>query len=129
MSNTREIKKLDDLMDGALTERFNSALEAVLENAFDPNTNAKAKRRITMTVDVIPNERRDAAEFVTQVTPKFAPPVPIAQTVLISRNDQGVVTAMEHTNQLPGQIDIEGTENIPNVVSFGKKDEGGTNNG
>jgi|LSQX01.3.fsa_nt_gb hypothetical protein len=32
----REIRRLDELMDGALTERFNYEMERVLQNVFDP---------------------------------------------------------------------------------------------
>ena len=38
MGQPRQIKKLDELMDGALTERFNYEMERVLANVFDPNT-------------------------------------------------------------------------------------------
>lgn len=44
MAQVRQVKKLDELMDGAITERFNRELQRVLENVFDPNTNPKAKR-------------------------------------------------------------------------------------
>lgn len=45
MAQTRQIKKLDELMDGALTERFNYEMERVLNNVFDQNTNPKASAR------------------------------------------------------------------------------------
>ena len=48
----RQIKQLDELMDGALTERFNREMERVLGNVFDPNTNPKAKRQIQIVIDI-----------------------------------------------------------------------------
>lgn len=45
MAQSRQIKKLDELMDGALTERFNLEMERVLNNVFDQNTNPKASAR------------------------------------------------------------------------------------
>lgn len=51
MAQTRQIKKLDELMDGALTERFNYEMERVLNNVFDPNTNPKAKRQIQIVIE------------------------------------------------------------------------------
>lgn len=62
MAQSRQIKKLDELMDGALTERFNLEMERVLNNVFDQNTNPKAKRQIQIVIDIVPNERRDAAD-------------------------------------------------------------------
>lgn len=59
MAQSRQIKKLDELMDGALTERFNLEMERVLNNVFDQNTNPKAKRQIQIVIDIVPNDRRD----------------------------------------------------------------------
>lgn len=117
---SRQIKKLDELMDGALTERFNTEMERVLQNVFDVNTNPKQKRQIQIVIDIQPNERRDAAEFKVDVKTKLAPPMAVAQTVMIYQDDYGNVTATEITNQVPGQIDMDGRENIPKVVSFEK---------
>ena len=117
----RQIKQLDELMDGALTERFNREMERVLGNVFDPNTNPSAKRQIQIVIDIKPNERRDAAEFKVDVKSKIAPPVAIAQTVFLHMDDAGNVTATEITNEVPGQIDIEGNVSpLPHVVEFGK---------
>lgn len=116
----RQIKQLDELMDGALTERFNYEMERVLQNVFDANTNPKAKRQIQIVIDIAPNERRDAAEFKVDVKSKIAPPVAIAQTVFLHMDDSGNVTATEMTHQVPGQIDMDGNEQaLPRVVEFG----------
>lgn len=115
---TRQIKKLDELMDGALTERFNYEMERVLRNVFDRNTNPKLKRQINIVINITPNERRDAAEFKVDVKSKLAPPLAVAQTVMIYQDDDGNVTATEISNQIPGQVDMEGNINIPNVVTF-----------
>lgn len=115
----REIKNLDTLMDGALTERFNQEFKKVLQNVFDPNTAPKKKRKLTMIVSVTPNERRDAADLQVDVTTTLAAHVPTTQTVFISMQDDGTVHALEQTGQLPGQIDMEGNVNIPNEVNFG----------
>lgn len=114
----REIRRLDELMDGALTERFNYEMERVLQNVFDPNTNPKAKRQIQIVIDITPNERRDAAEFKVDVKSKVAPPIAVAQTVMLYQDDDGNVTATELTGQLPGQVDMDGNVNIPKVVQF-----------
>ena len=115
----RQIKQLDELMDGALTERFNMEMERVLSNVFDPNTNAKAKRQIQIIIEIAPNERRDAAEFKVDVKSKIAPPEAIAQTVFLHMDDVGNVTATEMTKEIPGQIDMDGNvQAIPRVIEF-----------
>jgi len=122
MANQRQIRNLDELMDGALTERFNTELKRVLENVFDPNTDTKKKRGISINITIAPNERRDAAEFKVEVKSVLAPPVPNAQTVFLSMDDKtGTVTATEITNQTPGQMNMEGVPVIPKVVDFNTK--------
>lgn len=118
MGQTRQIKKLDELMDGALTERFNYEMERVLNNVFDLNTDPKKKRQISIVIDIAPNERRDAAEFRVDVKSKLAAPMASAQTVMIYQDDDGNVTATEISNQVPGQIDMDGRVTIPKVVHF-----------
>lgn len=118
MGQRRQIRKLDELMDGALTERFNYEMARVLQNVFDVNTKAKSKRQIQIVVDITPNERRDAADFRVDVRSKLAPVEPVAQTVMIYQDDEGNVTATELTGQVPGQMDMEGKTIIPRVVEF-----------
>lgn len=118
MGIQRQIRNLDELMDGALTERFNYEMDRVLQNVFDPNTNAKQKRQIQIVIDITANERRDAAEFKIDVKSKLAPPVPVSQTVFLAMDDQGNVTATEITNQVPGQVSMEGETVLPKVLEF-----------
>ena len=126
MPTERQIRKLDEMFDGALSERFNHEMDRAMGNVFDPNTCAKAKRRITISIDITPNERRDAAEFKFDVQSKLAHAVPFAQTVLISMSDSGNVTATEITNQVPGQTNMDGETVNPKIIDFGagKKKEG-----
>lgn len=117
----RQIKQLDELMDGALTERFNWEMEKVLRNVFDPNTDPKTKRQIQILIEIAPNERRDAAAFKVDVKSKIAPPVAMTQTCFLYQDDEGNVTATEITRQVPGQMDMDGNEQpMPRVVEFGK---------
>lgn len=116
---TREIRKLVELMDGALTERFNYEMERVLQNVFDPNTNPKARRKIQIVISITPNERRDAADFKVDIKSQIAPPDAVTQTVMLYCDDSGNVTATELTAQVPGQIDMDGQVTIPKVIEFG----------
>ena len=59
----RPIKSLSDLMDGSVEERFNAELDKVWQNVFDPNTDPKKTRTLTLKVKIIPNERRDSCDF------------------------------------------------------------------
>lgn len=115
----RPIKSLSDLMDGGVEERFNDALAKVWENVYDPNTEARKAREVVMKVKIIPNERRDSCDFRVDVVPKLAPPVSLSQTVMLNLGANGEIIATERTDQIPGQVDIEGNEApIPRTVQF-----------
>lgn len=116
---SRELKSLDQLMDGALVERFNQELSKLMDNVFDMRTDPNKRRRISLIFDFKPNERRDAAEMSADVKIVTAPPTPLTQTVLMSISDDGHVRITERTEQIPGQIDFEGVEApMPKMIEF-----------
>lgn len=117
----RPIKSLSDLMDGGLEERFNQELTKVWQNIYDPNTNPTAARKVVMEVKIVPNERRDSVQFHVNVSSKLAPHVALTQTVMLSLGADGTITATERTEQVPGQLDMEGNEApLPSTISFGR---------
>lgn len=69
----KTISSLDDLMNGAAVERFNKCLKEVLNNIFDPNTDAKKTRKITMTLTIKPDKSRNSAKFYLDVRSGLAP--------------------------------------------------------
>lgn len=50
---------LETLANGAFTEQVNREIQKVIENIQDPNTDAKAARKVTVTITLKPNEQRD----------------------------------------------------------------------
>ena len=117
----RPIKSLSDLLDGGLEERFNQELTKVWQNVYDPNTNPTAARKVVMEVKIVPNERRDSVQFHVNVSSKLAPHVALTQTVMLSLGADGTITATERTEQVPGQLDMEGNEApLPSTISFGR---------
>lgn len=117
----RPIKSLSDLMDGGLEERFNQELTKVWQNVYDPNTNPTAARKVVMEVKIVPNEQRDSVQFHVNVSSKLAPHVALTQTVMLSLGADGTITATERTEQVPGQLDMEGNEApLPSTISFGR---------
>ena len=124
MANQRPIKSLSDLMDGGVEERFNQELERVWDNVCDPNTPAKAARKVTLEVKIVPTERRDSCDFKVSCTSKLAANCELSHTVMLNFGDDGSIIATERTNQLPGQLDIEGNEApIPRVMRFSREQE------
>ncbi|MGI6689869.1 MAG: hypothetical protein ACOX63_03305 [Christensenellales bacterium] len=119
MATQRPIKSLSELMDGGVEERFNQELEKVWANVYDPNTDAKKPREVTLRVKIVPNERRDSCDFRVSVTAKLAPHVEMTQTVMLDLRSDGTIVATERTEQIPGQISIEGkVTELPRVMKF-----------
>lgn len=110
---------LDQLMDGAITKRFNDELTRLWDNVYDMRAPATKARTITLKVTIKPNANRDAAAILYDIKSAPAAPEALQQTVFMRQRDDGSVQVTEQTAQLPGQIDMEGEEQpMPNVVEF-----------
>ncbi len=118
----KPIRSLDDLMNGAAVQRFNRCLQEVLQNIFDPNTDAKKTRKITMTLTIKPDKDRNSAKFYLDVRAGLAPVEPYEVNALLSRDDRGNVSATEFGNQIPGQISTDDLDQqqpeAPNITPF-----------
>lgn len=86
---------LETLADGVAGELFGQAMQRVLENVDDPNTDWKAKRTITLTFTVrADGERRQVAKVGVACATRLAGVKPMDTTVFIGRN-KGVLVARE----------------------------------
>lgn len=96
---------LTALAGGALEERWQVELERVQENIADPNTDAKQKRVITMTVEITPNSDRNLGDVTVSVTSKLSASKKVATLFYFGRTAAGLV-AQEHN---PHQMTFEET--------------------
>ena len=96
---------LESLNQGAALERFNLALQDVLDNVQDPNTDAKKARSVTLKVTFKPDSDRGIANLKCDVVANLAPIAPFDVRVFLGRDKDGKGYASEyHSNQpaLPG---------------------------
>lgn len=104
---------LNTFADGALSERANVELQKILENIHDPNTDAKKARKLTLTITLSADEKRDVV--LTNVVAKttLAPAKPIESKLIMDMDNKGKITGAELKSGLKGQtyIDVE-TEEI-----------------
>ena len=87
---------LDTLGQGAAVERFGLALQKVLDNIQDPNTNPKAKRSVTLKVTISPAEDRSVSDVQIDVLEKLAPIKPFGTRLFMGRDKDGKGVASEH---------------------------------
>lgn len=70
----REDVTLSTIAGGAAPELFDHAMRRVLDNIGDVNTEPKAKRTITLTVEITPDEDRRLLATVVRSEVKLAAP-------------------------------------------------------
>ena len=95
---------LEDFAGGALSERFNLALQEVLENLQDPNTSYTAKRKLTINLDFVTNESREITSVDIVAKTKLCPAKAITTSLMMDINCEGEVIASEYKKQIAGQV-------------------------
>lgn len=100
--------ELQNLVGGALQEKFEKAFEKVIENLQDTNTSYKNKRRINITLDFTQNEARDDVSVAVDVTEKLAPQAGMKTSFYIGKDlKTGEVFAEEYGKQCRGQMKLD----------------------
>nr|DAP09971.1 MAG TPA: hypothetical protein [Caudoviricetes sp.] len=112
-----KIINLETLAEGGLTEKVNMALQEVLNNITDPNTDYKVKRKLTIDITFISQEDRDLALLDIQTKTKLAPPKSIGTKIVIGTDGKGGVMASEFGKQIPGQSVMRVDEETGEVLT------------
>ena len=102
---------IEQFSNGELTQQINREMEAVARNIADPNTEAKATRKITVTITLKPNEQRDF--ITTSITTKstLAPTLGAVTALAVGKNlKTGEIEVGEIGNQIPGQMSMADVE-------------------
>lgn len=107
---------MEKFANGAFTSQINRELEKVTENIQGPNTDATAKRRITVVIEFKPNEARNFVTTGVQAKSTLAPALGAVTALNMGKDlKTGEVEAVEIGNQIPGQMSIDDVE-TPQVV-------------
>ena len=102
---------MEKFANGAFTSQINRELEKVTENIQDPNTDATAKRRITVVIEFKPNEARNFVTTGVQAKSTLAPALGAVTALNMGKDlKTGEVEAVEICNQIPGQMSIDDVE-------------------
>ena len=102
----RQPINLETLMDGELSERVNEALMDAVVNMMDPNTDTKKKRRVIITIDLLPDDDRRVAGVSASVTTKLAPPTPAKTYLAMGVSERGEIEVAEYDGQIRGQMSL-----------------------
>lgn len=100
--------KLQEIVGGALQEKFSKAFERVVDNLQDVNTSFKVKRKINIQLDFVQNETRDDVQVNVSVVEKLAPQSPMTTAFFIGKNlETGEMFAEEYGKQIKGQMSLD----------------------
>lgn len=113
---------LETFAGGALQEKFDDAMEKVLQNMTDPNTPWKNKRKILVEVTFEQDEERGDASVNVSVVPKLAAVKPVSTRMAIGKDlVTGKCYAEEYGNSIRGQMSFNDLGNHNEVVVDGKR--------
>lgn len=105
--------ELQDLVGGALQEKFSKAFERVVENLQDANTSFKVKRGITIKLSFEQNESRDDVQCSIDVSEKLAPQAGMKTSFSIGKDlKTGELYAEEYGKQIKGQMNLKDYETV-----------------
>jgi len=90
---------LATLKGGAAIEMVDAALQEILENIVDPNTNATAKRSVTLKLTLAPDQERESMHVGMDVKSSFAPHETVGTIAFIAHTRDGIVAVENDPKQ------------------------------
>jgi hypothetical protein len=90
---------IGEMAKGAVLEQFEVALDEVLKNITDPNTDSAKTREIQLSLKFKAGESREMAAVTCQYKTKLAPVSPIVTVILIDKDNNGTPVCAEVNQQ------------------------------
>ena len=114
-------KSILEMSRGAILERVDYEMGRVITNILDPNTKADAKRKLTITLELVPSADRKTINVRTTAKSTLVATDPVTTGLYITSNGDGEMMVAELVPQIPGQLDFSGGEQEqPNILKFDK---------
>lgn len=108
MASTKQ--SIMQMAGGAFLERVDYEMEKVVENILDPNTKATKTRKITVTIELTPDDDRSKIDVNVTAKSTLVPTNPVGTSLAFVNNANGEGLLAEMTPQIPGQLFLDGTE-------------------
>jgi hypothetical protein len=114
---------------GAFEERVDYEMDKVIQNILDPNTKATAKRKITLTIELTPDDERRTIGVSVTAKSTLAATNPVATALYVTSDGNGELVVAEMVPQVPGQMNMDGTQQeapkLLKLVQHGYTDDEG----
>ncbi len=120
MSEQLDKKSILEMSMGAILERVDYEMGKVIENILDLNTKPTGKRKITVTLELIPSSDRKTITVQTTAKSALVPTDPVTTSLFITNQPStGEMVVAEMVPQVPGQVAMDGTEQAqPKILNF-----------
>ena len=104
---------------GAIQERVDYEVSRVVDNILDMNTEAKVKRKVVLTIVMVPDDDRQVVKIEASAKSTLAPVTPVGTSLVITADGNGEMMLAEIIPQVPGQINMNGEEQeAPKILKF-----------
>jgi hypothetical protein len=100
----KDIGSLHDINQGVVQEQFGREWPRILGNIADPSTDPKAKRKLTIDIEICPSEDRSIARVMVKSKTTLAPVRADESMIFMELTGSGVV-AMARTEDLQPMLD------------------------
>lgn len=114
---------------GAFEERVDYEMDKVIQNILDPNTKATAKRKITLTIELTPDDERRTIGVSVTAKSTLAATNPVATALYVTSDGNGelvVAEPNEHGRHAAGGP--ETPEARPARINTHNTEQGGQHN-
>lgn len=120
MSEQFDKKSILEMSMGAILERVDYEMGRVLDNILDVNTKPTGKRKITVSLELIPSADRKTITVQTTAKSTLVPTDPVTTSLFITNQPAtGEMVVAEMVPQVPGQVAFDGSEQAqPKILNF-----------
>ena len=104
-------KSILEMARGGFLEQVDYEMSKVIDNILDPNTKATGKRKIQITMELSPDDTRRniSVNFAAKLSLVATNPL-TTNLYIAGENSTGEMQVVEMVPQIPGQMDLCGTE-------------------
>lgn len=120
MNEQLDKKSILEMSMGAILERVDYEMGKVIDNILDPNTKSTGKRKITVSLELIPSADRRTITVQTTAKSTLIPTEPVTTSLFITNQPgSGEMVIAEMVPQVPGQVSFDGSEQTqPKILNF-----------
>lgn len=117
MSDTR--KSILQMAKGAIEERVDYEMNRVVDNILDRSTKATAKRKITLTIELTPDDNREVIGVSVTAKSTLAATNPVNTSLAIIADENGEMCVAEMIAEVPGQMNMGGeVQDSPKILKL-----------